>query len=165
MSGRTGPLVRALATGLALLAATARPGEAEPPAAACNDEGLPPAQIRCFLEAAQAAGDAGVCEGAEAAAVRFNCISLYAERSGEAAACGRIAAGDRETQALRDSCVAGVAVAGREPELCERAELPEVRDSCYAMLVIRSGADAALCERVANPALKSACAEGPAAEE
>lgn len=139
--------------------ATAAQGGAAP-SAVCNDKGLLPAQIRCFLEAAEVAGDVGVCEGAEEKSVRFNCISLFAERKGDPAVCQRIAAVDKEGKALRAGCIGGVAVAQRRPGLCEETGLDAMRDACYAQLVLECGAEPALCQRIDNAALKKACTVG-----
>lgn len=148
--------LRVVLMGAAMLAAG--PAWAAEPAASCNGKGLMPAQIRCFLAAAEAADDVGLCERADAKAVRFNCISLFAERSGRPAACQRIAVANRETQALRDACIAGVAGATGRPELCTRAKLSSVRDACYVQLVVRFGADPALCARIERAAMRKVCA-------
>ena len=127
--------------------------------ATCNDQGLQPAQIRCFLDAALTAEEPGICERATDGAVRFNCLSLYAERTLDPAPCERIVTGDQETQALRDACVSGVAIARRDPGLCRQAGLSVIRDSCYMMLVVQFGADPSICEQIEDSVLKSSCGE------
>jgi hypothetical protein len=131
------------------------------PEATCKAQILQPAQIRCFLEAAVAAKQPAICERAKDPAVRFNCLTLYAERSLDPAPCRRILAQDRETQALRDACVSGVAIARRDPDLCEQASLPLIRDSCLMLLVRQHGFDPAVCERIAETKLKAACRDTP----
>ena len=56
------------------------PALAEP---ACDDAGSATRQIECSLAAAEDAGDPGICRQATELAIRFNCISLYAERRGD----------------------------------------------------------------------------------
>jgi len=165
-----GGVTRKLIGGL-LLSATATgwlaqaPARAEDPASRCNAQPTQPAQIRCFLEIAQATGDPGLCTSAEDAAVRFNCLSLFAERSLDPAPCELIEILDKETQALRDACISGVAAARREPALCEEARLPVVRDACYMNLVVQFAADPALCGRIANKSLHDACTGDPVSAE
>lgn len=155
---RVGPIAGALAL---MLSVTVGPSSAsaqsEDPASRCNAEAMQPAQIRCFIDAAEAAGDPGLCEAAEDEAVRFNCLSLYAERSGNAAPCARIEVTDTETQALRDACISGVAAANRDPALCKATILPVMRDACYMTLVVQFDADPALCGKVKNEKLLAAC--------
>lgn len=126
-------------------------------ASRCNTEALQPAQIQCFIDAAEEAGDPGLCEAAEDEAVRFNCLSLYAERSNNAAPCARIEVTGTETQALRDACISGVAAANRDPALCKATILPVMRDACYMTLVVQFEADPALCGRIRNEKLLAAC--------
>jgi len=132
--------------------------------AACNTGVVVTKQIECFLDAARDAGDAAVCEAAENATVRFQCLSTYAERISDPAPCTRIDTGTtaEETQALRESCVAGVAIARRDPALCKGFTTPALSDSCYMMLVVEAGADPALCDRIQHVVLRRACRE-PAA--
>lgn len=156
-----GLLLSAAATGWLAQA----PARAEDPASRCNAQPTQPAQIRCFLEVAQAAGDPGLCTSAGDAAVRFNCLSLFAERSLDPAPCELIEILDKETQALRDACISGVAAARREPALCEEARLPVVRDACYMNLVVQFAADPALCGRIANKSLHDACTGDPVSAE
>ena len=61
-----GGVIRPVIGGLLLSAAATgwlaqAPVWAEDPASRCNAQPMQPAQIRCFLEAAQAAGDPGLC--------------------------------------------------------------------------------------------------------
>jgi hypothetical protein len=165
-----GGVIRPVIGGLLLSAAATgwlaqAPVWAEDPASRCNAQPMQPAQIRCFLEAAQAAGDPGLCASAGDAAVRFNCLSLYAERSLDPASCELIEIGDKETQALRDACVSGVAIAQRDPDLCEEARLPVMRDACYMNLVVQFAADPTLCGRIANKTLHDACTADPVSAE
>jgi hypothetical protein len=132
---------------------------AAPSAAACEEKKFLPARIACFVGAAKAAEDAAVCERTQDPVVLFQCLSLYAEHSRDPAACERIEARDTQGQALRDSCVAGVAFLREEPGLCAGLTLPELRDACYVKLVLEAGADAALCGRVENAVLKQVCIE------
>ena len=77
-------LIFLLALGLLALtaaSATAQTAQGYTPTARCGESGPLPNQIRCFLDAAESAGDVGLCEGAYEFAVRFNCVSLYAEHS------------------------------------------------------------------------------------
>jgi hypothetical protein len=142
-----------------LLAGHPRAAPATPAAAACGEKKFLPARISCFLEAAKSAEDAAVCERAQDPVVRFQCLSLYAEHNRDPAACARIEARDMQGQALRDSCVAGVAFLREEPGLCAGLTLPEVRDACYVKLVLEAGADGALCGRIENAVLKQVCIE------
>ena len=86
-------------------------------------------------------------------------MALYAEHSRDPADCEGIEARDTQGQALRDSCVAGVAFLREEPGLCAGLALPVVRDACYVKLVLEAGADAALCGRIENAVLKQVCTE------
>lgn len=159
-SDRPGRRVLFLAAAAIWCLAAAGPAAAAP-AESCAAETFLTNQIRCFVDAAQAAGDPSVCETATDSTVRFQCLALYAERSGDPASCTRIEAGasERETNALRDSCVAGVAVANAAPDLCATVTTPSVRDACYLMSVTEAGAEAALCERIDNETLQRACRE------
>lgn len=127
--------------------------------AACNAEPVITGQIACFRDAALAAGDAAICEAADDPVVRFQCLSLYAEGTLDAAPCARIDAGANaaETRALQQACIAGVAVKAGDPALCEDAAIAELRDSCLMMLVTEAGADPALCDRIDNELLREAC--------
>lgn len=138
----------------------AQPARSQTPAAErCGDKRVVTARIRCLLDAAEAAEDPGLCEAAGEPAVRFNCLALYAEHRRDPAPCVRIAGDDKEARTLRESCIAGVAVARGDPSLCERATLPATRDACLMMVVTRAGADPALCAEIANPAIRDSCAQ------
>ncbi len=158
-SNRPGRRVIFLAAAAVSCLAAAAPATAAP-AESCATETFPTNQVICFVDAAQAAGDPSVCETATDATVRFQCLALYAERSGDPAPCARIDAGasERETQALKDSCVAGVAVANAAPDLCATVATPQVRDACYLMSVTEAGAEPALCDRIDTESLRQACA-------
>jgi hypothetical protein len=153
------PSMGAVFLALALLVPSAAAGQALPEAA-CDEAVASPAQIECFLKAAEAALDAGVCTAAAEPAVRFNCLALYAERSGDPAACALVDADLGDRQALQDACVAGVAVAQGNLELCETAELSVLRDACMMTLITEHDLDRALCERITDATLKSVCRDG-----
>jgi len=139
------------------------PGLALAQAPACDQNQLAIKQIGCFLDAAESVGDPALCESADDATVRFHCLSLYAERSGDSAVCARIRGEAERTQALRGACIAGVAVARKAPEVCAEAPLPPLRDACYLMLVTQKNLDRTICERIDNADVRRACAEAPAA--
>ena len=121
----------------------------------CNEELLQPAQIECFLGHAKAEDQPALCELARDPVVRFHCLSLYAEQSLDTSPCERIVVDNGETVALQESCVSGVAMARREPALCDRVTTGEIRDSCYFMLVVRFAASLENCEKIQNGILKS----------
>ena len=125
----------------------------------CYETKLESAQVRCLVRGAQAANDAGICETAAEPSVRFNCLALYAERTRDTAPCERVDSGAGQNRALRDSCIAGVAVARHEPALCERARDLRIRDGCYMMLVFAQPTDPALCAKIENVTLREACVE------
>lgn len=91
--------------------------------------------------------------------MRFNCLDLYAERTRNPAVCERLDGEDEQARTLRDFCIAGVAVARREPALCERPRDIRARDSCYMMLVVERSADHALCAKIKNVTLREVCAK------
>ena len=151
-----GPLVLAVL----LLLAWPKLAEAQD-AGSCNEKPLQAAQAQCFFELVKAAADPDVCDGAADPVVRFHCLSRYAEHSLDPAPCARIATEDPETLTLRDACIAGVAVARRDPEVCGGAELPALRNACYMLLVMDHGADPAYCARIEGDVLKEACSSAP----
>ena len=132
---------------------------AAPPPAGCNEHALQLTQIRCLIDAATAAKRSDLCERANHAVVRNYCLSLYAEHTLDTRPCWRIEAGAHETQALRDACLSGVAIARRDPGSCEPIRVPVFRDSCIMMLVVQFGADRSHCEQIENPVLKRSCNE------
>ncbi len=134
----------------------AGPPSAAQDAPAC-DHDLLPAQIRCHLDAATRAGSAETCLTAEDETVRFHCISLFAERSGTPQACRLIGSDDPEGAILQNACVAGVAVANRDPDICEEVDQADLADACFVQLVLEHGHDLSLCQRVQNPQLRDAC--------
>ncbi|MDH3738177.1 MAG: hypothetical protein OER92_03210, partial [Alphaproteobacteria bacterium] len=69
-------LVAAAASNIGAVAQTT-PNHA--PMAPCRESGPLPNQIRCFLDTAEAQGDVRPCEAAYDFAVRFACISKFAE--------------------------------------------------------------------------------------
>ncbi len=131
-------------------------------AAGCSESVPLPNQIRCFIDAAQSAGDVGLCDGAYDFAVRFNCISLYAERSADPAPCERIPIRNNRMLLLRDSCIAGVAAATRSPQLCEQVQLVVVRDGCFLTQVVEFDGATELCARITKTAVKELCFAPPA---
>ena len=142
---------------LALSITVARVQADDVPQLGCNEKPFFPAKIRCFIDAAQATKDAGVCEGAVDPVVRFHCFSLYAERSLDPDYCKRIVFGEEQTNAMRAACVSGVAAARRDPALCEQIELTAARDSCYLMLVVQFQADPSFCRRITESTVRNAC--------
>ena len=140
---------------LALTLAAAQHSSAQD-APAC-DQDLLTAQIRCYLDAATQAGSAGPCTTAENETVRFQCISLFAERSGTPEACRLIRSDDPTGATLQNACVAGVAIATRDPAICEEVDQPGLADACFVQLVLERGGDISLCQRVQNPLLRDAC--------
>ncbi len=152
--------------GLITLSATTAPAGAQQqhdPTARCSDAGPLPNQIRCFLEAAESENDVTRCEGAYDFAVRFNCISLFAEHSGDPGPCERIPIRNNRLLLMRDSCVSGVAAATRDPLLCDQIQLDVVRDACFLIQVVELDAAPELCERISKTAVRKICLE-PAAE-
>ncbi len=114
-------------------------------------------ELRCLREAAIAAGDAKLCLRSDRPAVRFNCVSLYAEQAGDPAICALIPAVDSTSpEVLQEACRAGVAIKLNDPELCAGFTTPNLTDACYLQMV-EAGADAALCARIENATIKSTC--------
>ena len=142
---------------LALSIAAARAQADNVPQLGCDEKPFLPAKIRCFIDAAEAAKDAGVCEGAVDLVVRFHCVSLYAQRSLDPDYCKRIVFGEEQTNAMRAACVSGVAAARRDPALCEHIELTAMRDSCYLTLVVQFQAHPRFCHRITEPTVRNAC--------
>ena len=138
----------------ASLAATAQNHSAT---AGCRNSESLPNQIRCFLDAAEAASDVALCEGAYDFAVRFNCISLFAEHSGNLLPCERIPIRNNRLLLMRDSCISGVAAATRTPQWCEQVQLNVVRDGCYLIQVVDLDAAPELCERITKAAVREIC--------
>lgn len=132
---------------------------ASPAAPACDERKIQAAQVRCFADAAKSAADPGICERASDLAVRFNCLSLYAEHAGEAATCERIAEYGEDGPTLRDACIVGVAMARREVALCLQIKPSGIRDTCHMMYMLRFGADPDTCSHIANSALHHICIE------
>ncbi len=128
----------------------------------CRESEPLPNRIRCFLEAAEAAGDVALCESAYDFAVRFNCVSLFAEHSGDPAPCERIPIRNNRMLLFRDSCISGVAAATRNPRLCEQVQLDVVRDACFLIQVVELNAAPELCERITKTAVRESCLEPPA---
>jgi hypothetical protein len=130
------------------------------PTAECRDSEPLPNQIRCFLDAAEAQNNIGLCDGAYDFAVRFNCISKFAENSGDPVACERIPIRNNRLLLFRDSCTAGVAAATRAPELCEQVQLAVVRDACFLTQVVEFDAASEFCNRITKSPIREICLEG-----
>lgn len=131
-------------------------------ASACEEAGIVTRQLECYLETAQEAQDPSLCLPAQDPAVRFNCISLYAERSGDSAACGLVEGADeKERTALRGACIAGTAVANERPELCGDIGDKRLADACYLMLVTEKRQDRSLCGKIENETVRQACEAAP----
>jgi hypothetical protein len=150
--------------GFIALVAVNPPANAQGHAAAgtCGESGPLPNQIRCFLEAAEAEGDVAICDGAYDFAVRFNCISRFAENSSDPGPCERIPIRNNRLLLMRDSCISGVAAATRLPELCEQVQLDFVRDACFMTQVVEFNATPDLCERITRRDLRDICLTPPA---
>ena len=145
--------------GLAAVTAASPPAAAQNHAgtAGCRESGPLPNQIRCFLDAAETEGDVALCDGAYDFAVRFNCISLFAEHSGNPLPCERIPIRNNRLLLMRDSCISGVAAATRSPQLCEQVQLNVVRDACFLIQVVEFDAAPELCERITKAAVRQSC--------
>jgi hypothetical protein len=144
----------ALTLTLAFASGTAAPAVAAE--APCADDLFLPRKIECYSDEALRQGDPHICLGTEKA-VEFNCLSLYAERTGDISACVHISGSGEETETLRNACIAGTAVATADPALCDRVEVEALKDTCYVQLVLERGADEGLCGRVRNSLLREAC--------
>lgn len=148
-------------TAFAVVVLLGAAGPALADAGPCDAESLVIGRVECLIEAAETAGDPALCERTEDNVARFHCLSLYAEHSGDPAPCARIVAEADQVMVLRGACIGGTAVANDAPELCASAGHPTLRDSCYLMLVMEKGADAALCAEIVNPKLRRICADAP----
>lgn len=148
--------------------ATVAPGAAlaaDPDLAACVAEAMPPKQIACLAKAAIAAGDPDLCLEAEAPAVRWRCVALYADQADDPALCGIVPESEGVPASVsRDLCHVQLAISRRDPALCSGLTTPNLGDGCYLELV-ETGADPMLCERIANPDVRSVCAFDPEAVE
>jgi len=142
--------------------ATAQTTHGPAATAECTESDILPNQIRCFLDAAEAEGDVGLCDGAYDFAVRFNCVSLFAEHSGDPISCERIPIRNNRLLLMRDSCVSGVAAATRMPKLCELVQLDVVRDACFLNQVVEYNATPDLCARITRAAVREGCLTPPA---
>lgn len=127
--------------------------------AGCAESEFLPNQIRCFLDVAETAGDVGLCEGAYDFAVRFNCVSLFAEHSGDPISCERIPIRNNRLLLFRDSCISGVAAATRMPQLCDQVQLDVIRDACFLTQVVEYSATPDLCERITRAAVREICSK------
>jgi hypothetical protein len=142
--------------------ATAQSTPGRSPTAGCSEVKILPNQLRCFLDAAEAEGDVGLCEGAYDFAVRFNCVSLFAEHSGDPVSCERIPIRNNRLLAMRDACVSGVAVATRMPELCGQVQLDVMRDACFLIQVVEHKAAPEYCDRITRSKVRESCLAPPA---
>jgi len=150
-----------VALALASASATAQSPPNPAGAAQCRESGPLPNQIRCFLAAAEAQGDVAPCEAAYDFAVRFNCISKFAENSEDPVACERIPIRNNRLLLMRDACIAGVAAAMRAPQLCEHVQLAVVRDGCFLTQVVEFDAAPEFCERISKAAVRESCFAPP----
>ena len=127
----------------------------------CLEEPLPARQIACLGMAAIASNDPQLCLEAELPGVRWPCVALYADYADDPSHCGILPASeDVPASVSRDLCQVQLAVARREPALCEGLATPNLADGCFYQLV-ETGGDPALCERIANPEVKTVCALDP----
>ena len=155
-------IVGLLATTVASVGAAAQSNHGPAATTRCSETDFLPNQIRCFLDAAEAEGNVGLCEGAYEFTVRFNCISLFAEHSGDPVSCERIPIRNNRLLLMRDSCVSGVAAATRMPKLCEQVQLDMVRDACFLTQVVELNATPELCEHITKTAVREICWKPPA---
>lgn len=145
--------------------ATAQSTPQRSPTAGCSESGIVTKQLRCFLDAAEANGDVGLCEGAYDFAMRFNCVSLFAEHSGDPVSCERIPIRNNRLLAMRDACVSGVAVATKMPELCAQVQLDVMRDACFLIQVVEHSAASTYCDRITRTAVRKSCLQPPAGRQ
>ena len=77
-------------------------------------------------------------------------------------ACCRIlpASVDVPESVSEDLCHVQLAIARRDPSLCDGLSTPNLGDGCFYQLV-ETGSDPELCDRIANPEVKSVCALDP----
>lgn len=150
--------------GLLLLPALAATGSAQghTDASECRESGPLPNQIRCFLEAAEAADDVRHCDAAYDFAVRFNCIAKFAENRADPRPCERIPIRNNRLLLMRDSCISGVAAATREPRLCDAIQLDFVRNTCFMTQVVQFNASPDLCMRITQSDVRELCLTPPA---
>ena len=134
---------------------------AGPDLESCLNEPLPAEQIACFGLAAITAGDPSLCLAAELPSVRWPCVALYADYADDPSLCGILPASkDVPASVSQDLCHVQLAMARRDPALCEGLATPNLADGCFYQLV-ESGGDPALCERIANPEVRTVCALDP----
>lgn len=157
-------LLTAAAASPGVTAQTTQDPATQDPAATtgCAETDFLPHQIRCYLDAAETAGDVGLCEGAYDFAVRFNCVSLFAEHSGDPVSCERIPIRNNRLLLFRDSCVSGVAAATRAPQLCEQVQLEVIRDACFLTQVVEYDGAPDLCRHITRSAVRELCSKPPA---
>lgn len=145
--------------------APGRPAAAGSDLAACLAKVLPPKQIACLAKAAITAGDPFLCLEAAAPAVRWRCVALYADQADDPSLCAILTASeDVPASVSQDFCHVQLAIARRDPTLCDGLTTPNVSDGCYLELV-ETGGDPALCHHIANPDVRAVCAFDPEAIE
>ena len=128
----------------------------------CLAETLPARQIACLGAAAISSDDPKLCLQAELPGVRWPCVALYADYADDPSHCAILPASeDVPASVSQDLCQVQLAVARRDPALCEGLATPNLADGCFYQLV-ETGADPELCERIANPEVKTVCALDPA---
>lgn len=130
--------------------------------AGCRESGLLANQIGCFLAAAEERGDVGPCEAAYDFAVRFGCVSKFAENNQDPAVCERIPIRNNRLLLMRDACTSGVAAAMHAPQLCEQVQLAVMRDACFLIQVVELDAALDYCERITKAAVRESCFAPPA---
>ena len=127
----------------------------------CLAEAWPQRQIECLAETAKAEGTTDPCLRSDDAAVRWACVAKFAAHVGEAAHCLALPEQDLLVPGVsRDLCRAYLAFAWGAPEMCAALVTPNMADACYLQFV-EAGGDKAVCRRIANPDLKSLCADSP----
>ena len=127
----------------------------------CLGESLPARQIACLGRAAIAEGDPKICLEAELPGVRWPCVALYADYADDPSLCAILPESeDVPASVSQDLCQVQLAVARRDPALCDGLATPNLADGCFYQLV-ETGGDPALCERIANPEVKTVCALDP----
>lgn len=124
----------------------------------CLNDPLPARQVACLGLAAIATGDPKLCLEADLPGVRWPCVALYADYADDPSLCAILPASeDVPASVSQDLCHVQLAVARRDPSLCEGLATPNLADGCFYQLV-ETGGDPALCERIANPEVKTVCA-------
>jgi len=126
-------------------------------AESCLSEAWPQRQISCLRDVAVDAADPKVCLRSEDPAVRWQCVALYAEQSGDASRCGILPQDDLDKPGVAsDLCRTHLAIAWHDPDQCNSMTTPRLADSCLLELV-QLGEDKQLCARIETEVLADAC--------